>query len=177
MILVSQFNSVSLPLIILMSIVLSWIGVFFGLTVTGMPFGTIMTGLGVISLAGIVVNNAIVLIDYIEKLRKRGLEVTEAVIQAGRTRLRPVLLTACTTILGLAPMALGWNVDIRHLAFNFRSESSMWWGPMAVAVIFGLTVSTLLTLVVVPAVYMIFEGLRRRWDRRHHDPARNDAES
>ncbi len=167
MILVSQFNSVSLPLIILMSIVLSWIGVFFGLTVTGMPFGTIMTGLGVISLAGIVVNNAIVLIDYIEKLRRRGLEVTEAVIQAGRTRLRPVLLTACTTILGLAPMALGWNVDVRHLAFNFRSESSLWWGPMAVAVIFGLTVSTLLTLVVVPAIYMIFEGLRRRWGRRH----------
>jgi len=177
MILVSQFNSVSLPLIILMSVVLSWIGVFFGLTVTGMPFGTIMTGLGMISLAGIVVNNAIVLIDYIEKLRKSGLEVAEAVIQAGRTRLRPVLLTACTTILGLAPMALGWNVDIRHLAFNFRSESSMWWGPMAVAVIFGLTVSTLLTLVVVPAIYMTLEGLRRRWDRRHHDPARNGAES
>ncbi|MBN2583348.1 MAG: efflux RND transporter permease subunit [Planctomycetes bacterium] len=173
MILVSQFNSVLLPVIILLSVVLSWIGVFSGLAVTGKPFGVIMTGLGMISLAGIVVNNAIVLIDYINKLRDRGLEAVQAVIQAGRTRLRPVMLTAITTVLGLAPMALGWNVDIRGMSFNTDSESSLWWGPMAVAVIFGLAVSTLLTLVVVPAVYIMVDGVRQRWTTKHHDAARD----
>lgn len=173
MILVSQFNSVLLPVIIMLSVLLSWIGVFSGLTVTGKPFGLIMTGLGVISLAGIVVNNAIVLIDYINKLRDRGMEPVAAVLLAGRTRLRPVVLTAITTLLGLAPMALGWNVDIRGMSFNTNSESSLWWGPMAVAVIFGLAVSTLLTLVVVPAVYMMVDRLRKGWDTKHHDAARD----
>ena len=173
LILVAQFNSVTLPIVIMLSVLLSWIGVFFGLVVMDMPFGIIMTGIGVISLAGVVVNNAIVLIDYTEKLRARGLGLTEAVVRAGCVRLRPVLLTAITTILGLIPMVLGWNLDFRDMQFNWKSESSIWWGPMATAVVFGLTVATVLTLVVVPAVYIMLDPLRAGWDRRHHDPARD----
>lgn len=174
LILVTQFNSVSLPFIILLSVVLSWIGVFLGLTVLGMPFGIIMTGVGVISLAGVVVNNSIVLIDYTEKLRRRGLEALEAVVQAGMTRLRPVLLTAITTILGLMPMVLGINIDFRDLEFNLKSESSVWWGPMATVVVFGLGVATMLTLVVVPVVYMMLNRMRSAYDHRFHDPTHDD---
>jgi multidrug efflux pump subunit AcrB len=157
--------------------VLSWIGVFLGLTVTGKPFGIIMTGVGVISLAGVVVNNAIVLIDYIEKLRAGGLAMLDAVIRAGAVRLRPVLLTAVTTILGLMPMVLGWNIDFRNLEFNTRSESSIWWGPRAAAVVFGLAVATVLTLVLVPIAYVMLSRLREiaaRW--LHASDARGAAE-
>jgi multidrug efflux pump len=171
LILVTQFNSVSLPFIILLSVILSWIGVFLGLVVFNMPFGIIMTGVGVISLAGVVVNNSIVLIDYTEKLRQRGLPLIEAVIQAGTVRLRPVLLTAVTTILGLLPMVLGWNIDFRAMVFNFKSESSVWWGPMATVVVFGLGVATVLTLVVLPAVYVMLNRLRNFWGRHVHDDA------
>lgn len=171
LILVTQFNSVALPFVILLSVVLSWIGVFLGLVVFDMPFGIIMTGVGVISLAGVVVNNSIVLIDYTEKLRRRGLPLVEAVVQAGTVRLRPVLLTAVTTILGLLPMVLGWNIDFRDLAFNLKSESSVWWGPMATVVVFGLGVATVLTLVVVPAVYVMLNRLREFWGRHVHDDA------
>jgi multidrug efflux pump subunit AcrB len=172
LILVAQFNSVTLPAIVVFSVFLSFIGVFLGLTVFHMPYGVIMTTLGVISLAGVVVNNAIVLLDYIEVLRHRGLPLVEAVIRAGTIRMRPVLLTAVTSIIGLIPMVLGWNLDFRDLAFNFRSESSIWWGPMAKAIVFGLTVATVLTLVVVPALYVMLDPLRARWDRKHHDSAR-----
>ena len=164
LILVTQFDSLILPFIILISVLLSWIGVFGGLAIHAMPFGTLMTGMGIISLAGIVVNNSIVMIDYTEKLRQRGMARREAVLAAGATRLRPVLLTAVTTVLGLMPMALGINIDIRNLAFNTRSESSLWWAPMAIAVIYGLAVSTILTLIVVPATYSIFSGLREGYD-------------
>jgi len=174
LILVTQFNSVALPLIILLSVVLSWIGVFLGLTITGRPFGVIMTGVGVISLAGVVVNNSIVLIDYTEKLRARGLGLMDAVIQAGMTRLRPVLLTAITTILGLLPMVLGWNLDFRDLEFHLKSESSVWWGPMASAVVFGLAVATILTLVVVPVVYVMLDGVRAAYGRHVHDEAKDE---
>jgi len=174
LILVTQFNSVALPLVILLSVVLSWIGVFLGLTITGKPFGVIMTGVGVISLAGVVVNNSIVLIDYTEKLRARGLALMDAVVQAGMTRLRPVLLTAVTTILGLMPMVLGWNLDFRDLAFHLKSESSAWWGPMASAVVFGLAVATVLTLVVVPVVYVMLDRVRAAYGRHVHDEARDE---
>ncbi|MCB0291060.1 MAG: efflux RND transporter permease subunit, partial [Calditrichaeota bacterium] len=109
--LVTQFNSVTLPFVIMMSVLLSFFGVFFGLWITMRPFGIIMTGIGIISLAGVVVNNAIVLIDYIQKLRERGLSKLEAIIEGGKTRLRPVLLTAITTILGLIPLTVGINID------------------------------------------------------------------
>jgi multidrug efflux pump subunit AcrB len=165
LILVSMFNSVSQPFIIMTSVILSLGGAFLGLALFVSPFGIIMTGVGVISLAGVVVNNAIVLIDYTNKLRERGYELREAVIAAGATRLRPVLLTAVTTILGLIPMVTGVSFDFHSLSISWVSESSQWWRSMAVVVIFGLLVATFLTLVVVPTLYYILEQVdtfRRR---------------
>jgi multidrug efflux pump len=158
-ILVSQFNSITLPIIIMTSVVLSLGGAFLGLAVFRQPFGIIMTGVGVISLAGVVVNNAIVLIDYINKLRERGMEVRSAVIAAGATRLRPVILTAVTTILGLLPMITGISFDFHNFAISWVSESGQWWRSMAIVVVFGLMVSTFLTLLVVPTLYSFFEDL------------------
>ncbi len=159
LVLVTQFNSVVTPLIILTSVLLSLMGVFLGLLVTGTAFGVIMTGVGVISLAGVVVNNAIVLIDYFEQLKARGMDVGEALVQAGLTRLRPVLLTAVTTILGMLPMATGVSFNFLELRWDIGGESTQWWGAMAVAVIFGLAIATLLTLVVVPVMCSLKESL------------------
>ncbi len=155
LILVTQFDSVWQPLIIMTSVLLSLGGVFLGLASLDMPFGIIMTGVGVISLAGVVVNNAIVLIDYTNRLRERGMAVREAIVAAGCTRLRPVLLTAITTILGLLPMVTGIAFDFRSLQVSTVSESSQWWRSMAIAVIFGLALATVLTLVVVPTLYSL----------------------
>jgi multidrug efflux pump subunit AcrB len=161
-ILITLFNSVVLPFIIMVSVALSLVGVLIGLLVVGLPFGIIMTGLGVISLAGIVVNNAIVLIDYVQMLRDRGLARREALVRAGLVRLRPVLLTAVTTILGLMPMATGVSFNFRKLHFVFGSSNSQWWSSMAVAVIFGLAFATILTLVVVPTTYELLESAAER---------------
>jgi multidrug efflux pump len=157
LVLVTQFNSVAQPFIIMSAVILSLGGAFLGLTVINSPFGIIMTGVGVISLAGVVVNNGIVLIDYINKLRQRGLELRQAVVAAGATRLRPVMLTAVTTILGLLPMVTGVSYDFHNLAISWVSESSQWWRSMAIVVIFGLLVATFLTLVVVPVLYVFIE--------------------
>ena len=167
-ILVVQFNSVLLPAIIFFSVVLSMIGVTWGLLAFHMRFGVIMTGLGVISLAGIVVNNAIVLIDCALQRRAEGLDAREAVVTAGRLRLRPVLLTATTTVLGLIPMVAGWSLEIHHWPPKFvaGAESSAWWAPMAVAVLFGLTVATVLTLVLVPAMFSVAEDVAAAFRRR-----------
>jgi Cu/Ag efflux pump CusA len=119
----------------------------------------VLTGLAVVSLAGVVVNNGIILIDYIQLLRKEGMSAHEAVINAGLTRLRPVLLTAGTTVLGLMPTALGVGIDFRTLSLSIGGESSQLWFPMAIGIISGLTFSTALTLVVVPAMYMITESM------------------
>ena len=166
LILVTQFNSVVKPLIILSSVIMSTIGVLVGLMVFRMPFVIIMTGVGVISLAGIVVNNAIVLIDYIDVLRRRdGLGTREALVQGGKTRLRPVLLTAITTALGLVPLAIGLNFDFFGLftrlspEFFWGGEQAAWWGPMAVAVIVGIIFATFLTLVLVPVMYSLVDDL------------------
>ena len=145
----------------MVTVLLSLIGVLWGLMVTGTPFGIMMTGLGVISLAGVVVNNAIVLLDYIEQLRERGLNVKQALIRAGYTRFRPVVLTAITTVLGLIPMAIGVSFDFKAWKWIIGSQSATWWGPMAVAVIFGLLVATVLTLVMVPTLYSIFDDFRK----------------
>jgi multidrug efflux pump subunit AcrB len=159
LILVSMFNSVSQPFIIMTSVILSLGGAFLGLALFKSPFGIIMTGVGVISLAGVVVNNAIVLIDYTNRLRDRGFVLQDAVISAGITRLRPVLLTAITTILGLIPMITGISFDFHKGAMSWVSESSQWWQSMAIVVVFGLIVATFLTLVVVPALYFLFERM------------------
>ena len=161
MILVTQFNMFSIPLIVMTTVALSLIGVLAGLLLFDMPFGVIMTGIGVISLAGVVVNNAIVLLAYTRQLQQRGADLFEAALQAGQTRLRPVLLTATTTILGLLPMATGVAFDFRHLRWVTRSMSSQWWSSMAIAVIFGLAFATVLTLVVVPTLYVLFCRLAR----------------
>jgi len=167
-VLVSQFSSITVPLVIISSVVLSLIGVMTGLMVTGTAFGIIMTGVGVVSLAGIVVNNAIVLLDYIIQLRERGMDKTEAIVLAGETRFRPVLLTAVTTILGLIPLTTGMSIDFAALlrvdlggVLIVGSDSSTYWGPMGVAVIWGLAVATFLTLVVVPVMYSSLEPLKR----------------
>lgn len=166
LVLVMQFDSVLSTFIIMTSVILSLIGVFMGLIITQKPFGVIMTGMGVISLAGVVVNNAIVLIDYINVLRKRGKSCRDAIITAGCTRLRPVLLTAITTMLGLVPMAIGVSLEIH--TFNLKdmivigSDSSQWWGAMATTVTFGLLVATVLTLFAVPCLYSLFFERRRK---------------
>ncbi len=162
LILLTQFNSFITPLIILSSVILSLIGVFIGLLVTGTAFGIIMTGIGVISLAGVVVNNAIVLIDYYNQLLAKGMTSIDALMRAGAVRFRPVMLTAITTILGLFPMATGISFDFRKLAWDIGGESSQWWGPMAVAVIFGLGFATLLTLIVVPVLCSLAHSLKNR---------------
>jgi multidrug efflux pump len=158
LVLVSQFKSLSTPLVIIFTVLLSLIGVFIGLLVTRMPFGIIMTGIGVISLAGVVVNNAIVLLDYTIQLRERGLSKFDALVQAGATRLRPVLLTAACTVLGLVPMAVGISFDFKHFQWVGETDSTQWWQGMAIAVIFGMTIATVLTLVVVPVFYSLIDG-------------------
>ncbi len=155
LILITQFNSIQRPGLILGSVLMSMIGVLVGLMITGNKFGIIMTGLGVISLAGVVVNNAIVLIDYTDQLRrKKGLPLKQALLQAGVTRFRPVLLTAITTVLGLVPMALGVGIDFKTLTIDAGAPTTEMWGPMAQAVCFGLIFATVLTLVIVPTMYL-----------------------
>jgi multidrug efflux pump len=182
LILVAQFNSATTPIIISISVFLSLIGVLFGLLIFRMDFVILMTMIGIISLAGIVVNNAIVLIDYINltiirKRRELEIEATDklttsllvdCVVEAGRTRLRPVLLTAITTILGLLPLALGININFRTLItqlnpnFYIGGENVAFWGPMGWAIIFGLTFATFLTLVVVPILFYLIYTLKTK---------------
>ena len=171
-ILITQFDSVTKPLIIISSVVMSTVGVLLGLVLFRMPFVVVMTGVGVISLAGVVVNNAIVLIDYIDILRRRdGLTAREAIVRGGVTRFRPVILTAITTILGLVPLAIGLNFDFFGLytdidpEFYWGGEQAAWWSPMAIAVICGLAFATFLTLLLVPVMYSLFDDFDR-WVRR-----------
>lgn len=162
MVLVVQFDSVTNTLIILSAVLLAFGGVFLGLGLANIPFGVIMTGIGVISLAGVVVNNSIVLVDYIEQLRARGLELTEAIIAAGKTRLRPVFLTMITTNLGLVPMITGISYDFTKWRLVTDSSSVQWWYALATVVFYGLLLATLLTLVVVPVIYHLVERGKMR---------------
>ncbi len=163
-VLVAQFNSVIYPFIILTSVVLSFTGVFFGLGAFAMPFGIIMTGVGVISLAGVVVNNSIVLIEYILQLRETGMTLTEAIEEACVTRLRPVILTTITTVLGFMPMVTGisWDFHPGSFGIQFASESTQMWQPMAVAMMFGLIFATLLTLIILPSLVSLIESVKLR---------------
>lgn len=158
LIMVMEFNSVKVPFVIMLSVLLSLIGVMIGLLVTRMPFSVIMTGVGVIALAGIVVKNAIVLLDFAKRKREEGMPLDEALLEAGRTRLRPILLTATTTVLGILPLATGFDFDWRGLYFVVGAESAAFWGPLGVAVISGLTISSFLTLVIVPTFYSLLES-------------------
>lgn len=166
---VSQFNSYATPFIILTSVLMSMIGVLLGLLVTGTPFGIIMTGLGVISLAGVVVNNAIVLLDYAEQLHATGMPRRTLLLVTGMRRLRPVALGAVTTVIGLVPTVIGYGFDVRRFGFVSGGESSAWWRPMGIAVMAGLTFATFLTLVLVPVLYDLLLDLRERRARRRSE--------
>jgi multidrug efflux pump len=169
LVLVSEFNSLRVPFVIMLSVLLSLIGVLIGLIVTLTPFSVIMTGVGIIALAGIVVKNAIVLLDFMKHLKDKGLSLEEALIEAGRTRLRPVMLTAAATITGILPLATGIDFDWRRFHFVVGAESADFWRPLGVAIIFGLAISTFLTLVIVPTFYALLEewmiALKARWIR------------
>tara|TARA_R110001599_G_scaffold59822_4_gene166261 strand:- start:620 stop:3691 length:3072 start_codon:yes stop_codon:yes gene_type:complete len=162
LILVTQFNSFYQAGLVLSAIVFSTAGVLMGLLITGQAFGIVMVGMGVIALAGIVVNNNIVLIDTYNELREEGMTPGEAALEAGCLRLRPVLLTAITTVLGLMPMVLGINVDLFTPALGFNAPSAQWWTQMSSAIAGGLTFATALTLLLTPCMLVIGGKLRRR---------------
>ena len=164
-ILVTQFNSFYSAFLILSAVVMSTTGVMIGLLVTDQPFGIVMSGIGVIALAGIVVNNNIVLIDTFDRLRPGTETVREAILRTGAQRLRPVLLTTITTILGLMPMVLGMNVDFIGRTIELGAPSTQWWRQLSTAIVFGLSFATVLTLVVTPSALMLRAELRAWWDR------------
>jgi multidrug efflux pump len=159
-ILVTQFNNFFQCLLILSAVIFSTMGVFIGLMVKGQPFGIVMSGVGVIALAGIVVNNNIVLIDTFNGLRKQGMLVREAAIRTGVQRLRPVMLTTITTILGLVPMVFQFNIDLIHQSFSIGAPSAQWWTQLSTAIAGGLTFATPLTLILTPCLLVL--GYRRK---------------
>ncbi len=167
LILVLQFNGLSKPFIVLTEIFFSIIGVFIGYAVTGMTIATIMLGVGIVGLAGIVIKNGILLIEFTDELRGRGYKTRAAAIEAGKIRIIPVMLTALATILGLLPLAVGFNIDFvslfQHLNPHifFGGDSVVFWGPLSWTIIFGLIFSFFLTLVMVPSMYILSERLRR----------------
>ncbi len=167
LILVLQFNSLSRPFIIVTEIFFSVIGVFFGFALTGMTMPTVMVLVGIIGLAGIVIKNGILLIEFTDELRKRGFKTREAAIAAGRVRIIPVLLTAVSTVLGLVPLAIGFNINFETLLSELDpqiwigGDSVVFWGPLAWTIIFGLIFSFFLTLLMIPSMYLIAERLKR----------------
>lgn len=171
LILVLQFNSLSKPFIVLTEIFFSVIGVLIGYAATGMTIATIMLGVGVVGLAGIVIKNGILLIEFTDELRGRGVRTREAAIQAGKIRIIPVLLTAVATILGLLPLAVGFNIDFvsffQHLNPHifFGGDSVVFWGPLSWTIIFGLIFAFFLTLMMVPSMYLIAERLKRPMEK------------
>lgn len=171
LILVLQFNSMSKPFIVITEIFFSVIGVLLGYALTGMTISTIMLLIGIVGLAGIVIKNGILIIEFTDELRGRGMRIREAAIQAGKIRIIPVLLTAVATILGLFPLAVGFNIDFAglftHLRPNifFGGDSVVFWGPLSWTIIFGLIFSFFLTLVMVPSMYLIAERIRRPMER------------
>lgn len=166
-ILVLQFNSVSKSVIILTEIIFSVIGVMLGFAITKMEVSVVMTGIGIVGLAGIVVKNGILVIEFADELRSRGLKTREAVIQAGKTRIIPVLLTALAAILALIPLATGFNIDFVKMFSDlnphifFGGDNAKFWKPLSWTIIFGLAFAFFMTLIIVPAMYLIAERLRR----------------
>ncbi len=165
MILVTQFNSLYSSMLILSAVIMSTIGVFIGLLLMGQPFGIIMSGVGVIALAGIVVNNNIVLIDTFDRLKKDVETEYEAIIRAGAQRFRPVLLTTATTILGLLPMVFKLNIDFVSREVTIGAPASQWWSQLAAAIVFGLGFASILTLIVTPSALMVRANVRAAWRR------------
>jgi multidrug efflux pump len=166
-VLVIQFNSVSKPIIILTEIIFSVIGVLLGFSITGMEVSVLMTGLGIVGLAGIVVKNGILVIEFSDVLRSRGMKTREAVIQAGKTRIIPVLLTAMAAILAFIPIAVGFNINFVTLFSElnphiyFGGDNVVFWKPLSWTIIFGLAFAFFMTLIIVPSMYLIAERLKR----------------
>ena len=160
-ILITQFNSIGKTAIILSEIFFSLIGVLLGFTIFQMPFSIIMTGMGVVALAGIVVRNGILLVEFTDVMRATGMRTREAIIQAGKTRITPVILTAAAAILGLIPLAIGFNIDFASLLTDFNphihigGDNKMFFGPLANTIIFGLSFATFLTLILIPVMYFL----------------------
>lgn len=189
-ILVTQFNSVGKPLIILSEIIFSVIGVFLGLAIFGGNISIIMTGVGIVALAGIVVRNGILIVEFIEILKERGVDTFDAIVEAGKTRMTPVLLTATATILGLIPLAVGLNIDFYTLLSQgnphlfFGGDSVAFWGPLSWTMIYGLSFATVLTLIVLPVMYLLSDrfgkfirrvsGVGKKQDDHHHDAPDSD---
>jgi multidrug efflux pump subunit AcrB len=171
LILVLQFNSMSKPFIVITEIFFSIIGVLLGYAITGKTIASIMLGVGIVGLAGIVIKNGILLIEFTDELRSRGYKTREAAIQAGKIRIIPVLLTALATMLGLLPLAVGFNIDFvslfQHLdpKIFFGGDSVVFWGPLSWTIIYGLVFAFFLTLMMVPSMYIIAERLRRPMER------------
>ena len=159
LVLVTQFNSIYQALLVLSALVFSTTGVLLGLLITAQPFGIVMVGLGIIALAGIVVNNNIVLIDTYNRMRKNGFNPIDAALETGRRRLRPVFLTAFTTVLGLMPMVLAMNIDLFDRSISFGAPSTQWWTQLASAIAGGLAFATLLTLALTPCLLVMGEEL------------------
>jgi multidrug efflux pump subunit AcrB len=171
LILVLQFNSLSKPFIVITEIFFSVIGVLIGYAITGMTIATIMFLVGIVGLAGIVIKNGILIIEFTDELRGRGMRTREAAIQAGKIRIIPVLLTAVATILGLLPLAVGFNIDFAGLFSHFSpniffgGDSVVFWGPLSWTLIFGLIFAFFLTLMMVPSMYLIAERLKRPMEK------------
>jgi multidrug efflux pump len=168
LILVTQFNSVGKPVLILVEIFFSVIGVLLGLSIFNMEISIVMTGIGIVTLAGIVVRNGILLVEFTDILIEQGMPLREAVVEAGRTRMTPVILTAMAAILGLLPLAVGMNIDFERLFTElnphifFGGDSVAFWGPLSWTLIFGLSFATFLTLFLVPGMYLIYGKMRER---------------
>ena len=163
--LVTQFNSFYQSSLILFSVLLSTTGVFIGLLVTGNPFSSLLSGIGIVALAGIVVNNNIVLIDTFNQLRREQLEadVLSLAVQAGMTRLRPVMLTTLTTVFGLMPLAMNFSVDLMARNITYGGALSNLWVPLSQAIVWGLGFASILTLIVTPAMLTLPDWCRARW--------------
>jgi multidrug efflux pump len=168
LVLVIQFNSIGKPIIILSEIILSVIGVLLGTAIFKMDMSIVMTGIGIVALAGIVVRNGILLVEFAEEERAKGVSLYESIVDAGRTRMTPVFLTATAAILGLIPLAVGLNIDFDGLLahgsphIHFGGDNVVFWGPLSWTMIFGLAFATFLTLLLVPAMYLIAERLKRK---------------
>ena len=168
LILVLQFNSFGKPLIIMTEIIFSIIGVILGTAIFKMDMSIVMTGIGVIALGGIAVRNGILLIEFAEMARGEGMRLWDATMEAGRTRMTPVLLTATAAILGLIPLAVGLNIDFEGLFTNFSphiyfgGDNVTFWGPLSWTMIFGLAFATVITLILIPAMYLMSERLKKK---------------
>jgi multidrug efflux pump len=166
--LVTQFNSVSKTVLIISEVFFSLIGVLLGFSIFGMEISVVMTGVGIVALAGIVVRNGILLVEFTDVLREQGMELKTAIIQAGKTRMTPVILTATATMLGLIPLAVGFNIDFESLFTHldpkiyFGGDNVAFWGPLSWTMIFGLGFATFLTLILVPVMYLLSEKLNEK---------------